>query len=115
MNRIIVAVALAVLCFARPALADLPQTAEEHLAAAAEYREKAAAYRKEQALHKEMADDYKKKMPGPAKSGAANPWVVKMEKHCQAISQDAGKLADDAEKAAEFHEMLAKELSAAKK
>lgn len=102
------------LLLAVPAFADLPATAEEHLTMAKTYRDKAAEYKKEVTLHQEMAKAYAKGMPGPAKSGAPNPWVAKMEKHCQEIAKDAAKLAADAEKAAEFHELRAKEVQAGK-
>lgn len=96
---------------AAPVLADVPNTPEQHQAMAKSYREKAADYRREASAHREMASDYKKSMPGPDKSGRANPWVTKMEKHCETIAADAERLAGDLEKAADFHELRAKEHS----
>ena len=42
--------------------------------------------------------------------GGKNPWTVKMEKHCQMLAKDAEKLAADADKAADFHTLRAKEV-----
>ncbi len=50
-----------------------------------------------------------KSHPDP-KGGAKNAWNEKMQKHCKALSADADKLAADAEKAADYHTMRAKEL-----
>lgn len=88
----------------------IPESAADHLALAKTYQEKAATYRKEAAEHRAMADAYKKTVPGPTKTGGENPWAKKMEMHCRAIATDADKLATDAQKAAEFHTLRAKEL-----
>jgi hypothetical protein len=88
----------------------MPESAADHLALAKSYQEKAAGYRKEAAEHRAMADAYKKSVPGATKGGPENPWAKKMEAHCRAIMTDAEKLATDADKAAEFHTMRAKEL-----
>lgn len=90
--------------------AKVPVTVEDHLALAKTYQEKAASYRKEVAFHKQMLENYKKSVPGPSKGGQANPWAVKMQKHCQMLIKDAEKLAKDAEKSAEYHTLRAKEL-----
>jgi hypothetical protein len=87
----------------------VPSTVEDHLALASEYKAKAAEYRKEAQRHRDMYEAYKKstasspKTPPPAS-------VVKMREHCQMLAKDADKLASDAEKAAEYHELRAKEL-----
>jgi hypothetical protein len=87
----------------------IPSTVDEHMALASEYKAKAAEYRKEAQRHRDMYEAYKK-------SVAANPKnpppasVVKMREHCQMLAKDADKLASDAEKAAEYHELRAKEL-----
>jgi hypothetical protein len=96
----------------KPATAapKMPTTAADHLALAKSYKEKAAAYKKEADYHRAMADAYKKSVPGPTKGGVENPWAKKMEEHCRAIVTDAEKLAADAEKAAEYHTLRAKEL-----
>ena len=88
----------------------MPESPADHLALAKTYQEKAAAYRKEAADHRAMADAYKKTVPGPTKTGGENPGAKKMEKHCRAIATDADKLATDAEQAAEYHTLRAKEL-----
>lgn len=89
--------------------AKVPVTAADHMAMAKSYAEKAATYRAEAAYHKQMAAAYAKDHRDP-KSGGRNPWTVKMEKHCNEIIKDADKLAADAEFAAKFHEMHAKEM-----
>ena len=94
---------------ARAEEAKVPVTVADHMAMSKSYSEKAAAYRAEAAYHKEMARTYAKEHPD-RKSGARNPWTVEMEKHCNAIVKDAEKLAADAEWAAKFHEMHAREL-----
>jgi hypothetical protein len=89
----------------------VPETAADHEALAKSYREKAASYRKEVETHKQMAEAYKKSFVQPTdKAGKKNPWVAKMEKHCMMIAKDAEKLAVDADKAAEYHDLRAKEL-----
>jgi hypothetical protein len=86
-----------------------PQTADDHLALARAYREKTAAYRREAASHREMAEAYKRSHPD-LKGHGRNPWTVKMEKHCLAIAKAADQLAAEAEKAADYHTLRAKEL-----
>ena len=99
---------------ATAALADemkIPQTAPEHEAMAKQYKDQAAQYKKVADDHKAMAEAYKKSVAMPEmKGGKKNPWVTKMEKHCEMLAKDAEKLAADAEKAADFHTMRAKEL-----
>lgn len=104
---IVLALLLPMLASAEP---KMPESAADHLALAKSYQEKAVAYRKEAAEHKAMAESYKKSVPGPSKGTGENPWAKKMEAHCRAIEKDAEKLATDAEKAAEFHTLRAKEL-----
>ena len=103
---------VAALLFSMAAHAEtkVPETQAEHLTLAKSYQEKAATYRKEAAEHRAMADAYKKSVPGATKGGGENPWAKKMEAHCRAIATDAEKLATDADKAAEFHTLRAKEL-----
>jgi hypothetical protein len=85
-----------------------PETAADHEALAKTYQEKAASYRKDVEWHKAMAEGYGKAHPD-TKGGAKNQWNTKMQKHCQQLAGDAEKLAKDAEKAAEFHTLRAKE------
>ena len=111
-GRVFAAVALALSLVGTSALAEeakVPVTTADHMAMSKSYTEKAATYRAEAAYHKEMAKAYAKAHPD-RKSGARNPWTVEMEKHCKAIIKDAEKLAADAEWAAKFHEMHAREL-----
>jgi hypothetical protein len=93
---------------ARAEEVKVPATAADHEALAKTYQEKAASYRKEAEWHKNMAAEYAKSHPD-AKGGAKNPWNTKMQKHCQQLAADAEKLAKDAEKAADFHTLRAKE------
>jgi hypothetical protein len=90
----------------------VPQTPEEHLARAAEYKEKAAAYRREADDHRKMLADYKaKQAPGlETKLGQEPPWVKKMRKHCESYITAAEKLAVEAEQFAEFHRMRGEEM-----
>ena len=89
----------------------LPQTPAEHEAMAKQYKDQAAQYKKVADDHRAMAAAYKKTIAMPeSKTGQKNPLLVKMEKHCAALAKDADKLAADAEKAADYHTMRAKEL-----
>ena len=86
----------------------VPQTAADHEALAKQYKEEAAQYRKVATEHEMMAAAYGKAHPD-TKAGK-NPWNAKMQKHCEALKKDAEKLAADADKAADYHELRAKEL-----
>lgn len=86
----------------------LPETAADHEALAKQYKEEAAQYRKVVGEHQAMAAAYAKAHPDP-KAGK-NPWNAKMQKHCEALAKDAEKLAVDADKAADYHTLRAKEL-----
>lgn len=89
----------------------LPQTTAEHEAMAKQYRDQAAQYKKVADDHRAMAAAYKKTIAMPeSKTGVKNPWLAKMEKHCGMLAKDADKLAADATKAADYHELRAKEL-----
>jgi hypothetical protein len=92
--------------------AKVPTTAAEHEALAKQYKDEAAQYKKVSDDHKAMAEAYKKTVASPEmKGGKKNPWVAKMEKHCEALAKDAEKLAADADKAADYHTQRAKELA----
>ncbi len=86
----------------------IPMTTSDHEALAKTYQEKAASNRKESDWHKEMAIAYGKGH-ADSKGGVKNPWNQKMQKHCQSMASGAEKLAKEAEKAAEFHSLRAKE------
>ncbi len=90
--------------------AKVPTTTAEHEALAKQYKEEAAMYKKTADEHREMAAVYAKAHPD-AKGGMKNPWNEKMKKHCEMLAKDADKLAADAEKAADFHTLRAKELA----
>ena len=92
------------------AQARIPQTAEEHFAVAKSYQEKAASFRAIADEHRTMLEEYKRSALPPTKTGMKNPWVKKMEEHCGAYIRDAGKLAADADKLAEYHTMRGREL-----
>jgi hypothetical protein len=87
----------------------IPQTVADHEALAKSYKDQAAQFRKTAEEHKQMAEAYAKKNPD-SKGGMKNPWNAKMQKHCMMIVKDAEKLATDAEKAADYHTLRAKEL-----
>jgi hypothetical protein len=87
----------------------VPTTTAEHEALAKDYKEQAAQYKKVADEHRAMAAAYGKAHPD-SKGGVKNPWNEKMQKHCTALSKDADKLAADAEKAADYHALRAKEL-----
>ena len=87
----------------------VPATVADHTALAKQYTEKAAAYKAEADSHRKMAEAYKKSVATTPKA-PPNPWVTKMEKHCQALAKDFDKLAADAQKAADYHTLRAKEL-----
>jgi hypothetical protein len=89
--------------------AKVPQTVAEHEAMAKQYKEQAAQYKKVADDHRAMAAAYAKAHPD-TKGGSKNPWNEKMQKHCKALAADADKMATDAEKAADFHTLRAKEL-----
>jgi hypothetical protein len=89
--------------------AKVPTTAAEHEALAKQYKEQAAQYKKVADEHRAMAAAYAKEHPD-FKGGTKNPWNQKMQKHCEALAKDADKLAADSEKAADYHELRAKEL-----
>lgn len=73
------------------------------------YAEWATAWRAEAAYRREMAKAHAWEHPD-RRSGARSQWTVDMEKHCKTIYQEADKLAGEAEWAAKFHEMHAKEM-----
>jgi len=101
----------AVVCAAIPTFAEdvkIPQTVAEHEALSKSYKEQAVQYRKSETEHKQMAV-HTKEHPD-FKGGTKNPWAEKMTKHCEALAKDFEKLAIDAEKAADYHLLRAKEL-----
>lgn len=104
-----VVLALALGGLARAEDVKVPETAQEHLALAKQYDEKAAVWRDEAAHHREMADTYKK-----YSKLHPNPSVTKMEQHCSAIVKEADKLALEAENLAKDHRQAAKELEGKK-
>lgn len=83
-----------------------PQTASDHLALAKAYDDKAAMWQREAAVHKEMAAAYKKGKP------ANDPDAMTMERHCSKIASDAEALAVDAQDAAKYHRLRAKDIQA---
>lgn len=94
---------------ARAEEAKAPVTIADHEAMSKSYADKAFTHRAEAAYHREMVKEYAKTHPD-RKSGARSRWAVEKEKHCKAIIKDAEKLAADAEWAARFHEMHARQM-----
>jgi len=90
----------------------VPQTADEHLARAAYYKEKAAAYRREAETHHKMFADYDKKhgSPGAKALTAHDASITKMRKHCDEYIKEAETLAAETERFAEFHRMLGEQM-----
>ena len=108
----VVVFSVAAVALTQAALAQdvkIPQTAAEHEARAKAYREQTAHYRSAAAEHKQMAVEYSKQHP-PQKGSPRSPLAEKMSKHCKVLVSDYEKLAEDAQKAADYHEMRAKEL-----
>jgi hypothetical protein len=87
----------------------VPMTTAEHEALAKQYKDQAASYKKVAEEHKAMAEAYGKAHPD-TKGNVKNAFNQKMQKHCSMLAKDAEKLATDAEKAADFHTLRAKEL-----
>ena len=94
----------------------VPQTPDEHVARAAYYKEKAAAYRQEAETHRKMFADYDKKhgSPGAKALTAQDASINKMRKHCDDYMKEAETLAAQAERFAEFHQMLGEEMKTKK-
>ena len=89
--------------------AKVPTTAAEHEALAKQYKDQATQFKKVADEHRAMAAAYAKSHPD-TKGNVKNAFNEKMQKHCAALAKDADKLAGDAEKAADYHEMRGKEL-----
>ena len=90
----------------KTAEAKVPQTPEEHFAAAKRYEEKAKEYRAEAEAHRKMFSA----VAPPIKLGTEDPGVAKMRKHCEDYIQKADALAQEADSFAQFHRMLGKEM-----
>lgn len=91
----------------------MPATADEHLARAAMYKEKAEAYRQDAARHRKMFADFERQQGNPAlqsKTGRELPWIAKMRKRCDAYIKAAEQMAADADRFAEFHRLRAEEM-----
>lgn len=89
--------------------AKVPTTVAEHETLAKQYRDQSTQFKKVADDHRAMAAEYAKAHPD-SKGGAKNPWNTRMQKHCEMLAKDADKLAADATKAADYHDMRAKEL-----
>ena len=118
-NRIRIAVAAAVFAAfafaARASVADAPKvptTVAEHEALAKQYKDIAAQNKKIADEHRAMAAAAKEsaKNSHAVLHGQKDPSTEKMVKHCMAIATAADKLAAEAQKSADFHELRAKEL-----
>ena len=91
----------------------VPQTAEEHFARAASYKEKVASYREEAATHRKMFADYDRRQGNPAlrnKAGRELPWIAAMRGHCDSYIKEAERRATEAGRFAEFHRMRGEEM-----
>lgn len=91
--------------------AAVPQTAEEHLAMANSYFEKAKAQENLIAEHQKMKADYANEIGFTPKMKRLYAGKIEsMEKHCDAIIQKARELDSEFSKMAEWHQMRAREL-----
>lgn len=90
-------------------IVKLPQTPQEHLAMAENYRRKAIEYRQEAEYHRKMNEEYRKKVTFP-KEIRENSYAKKMRIHCEKFIKAAQEAAREAEMMADFHTMRAKEL-----
>lgn len=88
----------------------VPDTAEQHLEKAMQYKAKAAAFREEADDHRAMLAKYKMRVAPSPKDVLENPWVKKMRVHCEKYIKEADALARDADKFAEYHRLRAAEL-----
>ena len=110
------AIVLLAFAFAAPvAMADAPKvptTVADHEALAKQYKDIVAQNKKIADEHRAMADAAKKSTLSShaAAHGQKDPNTEKMVKHCNAIASAADKLAAEAQKAADYHEMRGKEL-----
>ena len=99
----------------------VPHTPEEHLARADYYKKKAAEYRAEADVHRKMLEDYHKKHPDipwytddggitRPSQGIETAVVTKMRKHCDEYTSALKRVAEEADRFAEFHRMSAEEM-----
>ncbi len=86
----------------------VPETADQHLALAQSYEDRAAKERQTVAEHEKMKVDYREQVAVSPKSESL--LVKKMDKHCDAIIATAKELEREFEKFAEWHRMRASEL-----
>ena len=111
----VVAAVFAAFAFASSAaMADepkVPTTVADHEALAKQYKDIAAQNKKIAEEHRAMAEAAKKNsMNAHAAQGQKDPNTEKMVKHCMALASAADKLAAEAQKSADYHELRAKEL-----
>ena len=99
----------------------VPHTPEEHLARADYYKKKAVEYRAEADAHRKMLEDYHKKHPdipwNTPENNDVRPsdaietsLVTKERKHCDEFTSALKKVAEEADRFAEFHRMSAEEM-----
>ena len=81
----------------------------DHQGLVASYEKKAAEQDAVIAEHEQMKKDYAARFSVPQKGGKL-PQIQAMEKHCNAIIEDATKLRDEYRDFAKWHKMRAAEL-----
>lgn len=86
----------------------IPETAEEHLGLAKDYRQRAAQLRLDAKLHREMKAAYGRAV-SQAPKGTVRPWWAKQQAHCERLARQAEALATETEELAEFHKKRADE------
>ena len=87
----------------------VPETAEQHLRLASDYRKRAAELRLEADLHRQMMTAYSRGVAETPK-GTAKPWWSKQRRHCERLIRQAESLAKELQSFAEYHTRRAAEL-----
>ncbi len=88
----------------------IPETAAEHLAMAASYRQKVKTYLQEVETHQQMLEAYKQRAINNPKAPMENSWMKQMRTHCETYMAEAQQLAAEAKAFADYHELRGKEL-----
>jgi hypothetical protein len=89
-----------------------PRTAQAHFDLVKKYEARAAEYKAEAEMHRKMLADYTRRYGSPSmrsKTGR-DPWVDKMNGHCETYITSAEALAKEATAFAEYHRMRGKEM-----
>jgi hypothetical protein len=97
------------------ATVDMPVTAADHQLAAKAYRDRAEAFRQDAKENRQRAQVYLRKENKPAQlTGQDEPQAAKIVNCLKSMASLADQMASEAEKAADYHTLRAKELQGAK-